>query len=261
MKTPYFPEVDTGVDTTPETTYRNHLESVALGFSELAGMSDDFKGWLKHRLLERELVFIDAANLSVDPGYAPPDWVPAIHPGIADRKLTWLLDKIENAPKRQRQEVVKILTLACGDIMPKAAAWGVVMVETLGVFVAGHPFRSLRLDYSQTVIVGPGWNRLKPQNLTKQVSKASLMVLAKCVEDADFKLERLEPEVSAWLVEGSGIKLYGAERSQDFADVLVRVGKSGLPLVSISEEVDVLALQPCIDGSYDTLLAGLTELQ
>ncbi|TSC81750.1 MAG: hypothetical protein G01um101420_855 [Parcubacteria group bacterium Gr01-1014_20] len=261
MKTLYFPEVDTGTDTTPETPQQNHLKAVALGFSELAKMSNDFKAWLKRQLLDRELILLDAANSPVDSERVDVDWVPSIHPAIADRKLNWLFEEIELVPKPQRQEVVRVFNLACGDTAPKAAAWGVVFVETLGVFVAGHPFRSPRLDYSQTVILGPGWNQLQPQNLTKQVSKASLAALTKCVEDADFKLERLEPEVSAWLLEGSGVKLYGAESGQDFADVLAHVRKSGLPFASSSEEVDMLALQPCINGSYDILLAGLTVLE
>lgn len=260
MKTPYFQGEYAGVDELLEIPQRSHLESVALGFSELARMSNDFKAWLKQRLLERELILIDATNSPVGSERESADWVPSIHPAFADRKLTWLFNEIELVPKLQRQEVVKILTLACGDTMPKEAAWGTIWNETLGPTL-GDLLDSVRLSYSQTVILGPGWNRLKPQNLTTQVSKASLMALAKCVEDADFKLERLEPEVSAWLVEGSGVKLYGAECKQDFADVLVRVRKSGLPLASVSEEVEVLALQPCIDGSYEILLAGLTALE
>lgn len=261
MKTPYFQGEYAGVNELLEIPQRSHLESVALGFSELAGMSNDFKAWLKQRLLERELILIDVANSPVDSEHEGADWIPSIHPAFADRKLTWLFDEIELIPKPQRQEVVRILNLPCRDTEPKAAAWGISFVETLNVFPAGHPFRSPRLDYSQTVILGPGWNQLKPQKLTTQVSKASLMALKKCVEDADFKLERLEPEVSAWLVEGSGVKLYGAECEQDFADVFVRVRKSGLSLASVSDEVEVLALQPCIDGSFEILLSGLTALE
>lgn len=87
------------------------------------------------------------------------------------------------------------------------------------------------------------------------------MALSKCIEDAGFKLDRLEPEVGSWLLEGSGVRLYGAARDQDFKDVLACVSATGLPFASVSEEVDMLALQPCITGSYETLLAAMTPLQ
>ncbi|MBI2033845.1 MAG: hypothetical protein HYT13_01975 [Candidatus Liptonbacteria bacterium] len=263
MKALHSVGVDVGVNITAETPQRSHLETAALGFLGLAKKSGSFREWLKRRLFDRELILLGATEFpEAALEYEHGEWVPSIHPAIAERKLTWLFDEIDCAPEPQRQGVVKILNLACGHTMPRAAAWGIVFVETLGVFVSGHPFRSPRVDYSQAVILGPGWNLLKPHDLTKRVNKASLTALTKCIEAASLDLKRLEPEVASWLWKGSGVRLYSAQSNQDFEDVLAHVRKSGLSFASVSEgKVDVLALQPCITGSYDTLLAGLAQLE
>jgi hypothetical protein len=260
MKTPHA--VDIAVEAVvTETPRRNYLELVALSFLALAAEVNFFKEWLTQRLRDCKLVIPDAADVP-EFEHEHIEWVPSINPAVAERKLAWLFSEIEYAPECQRQRVVNILNLASRNPVPQAAAWGFVFVETLGVFVAGHPFRfNSKVDYSQAVVLGPSWHILASHDLTRKVSRASLMALTRCVENAGFNLNRLEPEVSSWLLEGSGVKLYGAVRDQDFKDVLVYVRASGLPFASISEEVDMIALQPCITGSYDTLLAAMTPLQ
>lgn len=261
MKTTHVVERDMETSVSTKILPLGHLESVVLGFLALAARADFFKEWLTQRLSDCKLVLPEALEV---PAFEPEHigWVPPINPAVAERKLAWLLNEMEYAPERERQRIINLLNLASRNPVPQAAAWGFVFNETLGVFVAGHPFNfSTLVDYSQAVIVGPGWTRLKPQELTKRVSRVSLLALAKCVEDAGFKLDRLEPEVGSWLLEGSGVRLYGAESGRSFKDVLASVRESGLPFASVFEEVDMLALQPCITGSYDTLLAELTPLE
>ena len=261
MKTTHVVETDVETSVSTKILPLSHLESVALGFLAFAARADFFKEWLTQRLSDLKLVLLDTIEI---PAFEPEhiEWVPPINPAVAERKLAWLLNEMEYAPERQRQRIVNLLNLASRNPVPQAAAWGFIFNETLGVFVAGHPFRfNTLVDYSQAVIVGPGWNRLKPQDLTRRVSRVSLLALSKCIEGAGFKLDRLEPEVGSWLLEGSGVRLYGAENGQEIKDVLVCVRESGLPFASIFEEVDMLALQPCITGSYDTLLAELTPLE
>ncbi|GEM_PF-3285706 len=261
MKTTHAVERNAETRISADVLPLSHLESVALGFLALAAGASFFKEWLTERLSERTLALPDIIEI---PAFEPAhiEWIPPISPAVAERKLIWLLNEMEYAPERQRQRVINILNLSHQTPIPKAAAWGIVFNETLGVFVAGHPFRfNTLVDYSQTVIVGPEWTRLKSHELTKCVSRVSLMATAKCIEHASFKLERLEPEVSSWLLEGSGVRLYGAESGQSFNDVLARVRESGLPYAFLSEKVDMLALQPCITGSYETLLAELTPVE
>ena len=262
MKTLRFKGLDTGRNTVVEVSQRNYLDTVALGFFALTQGSSFFKKWLTQRLLDRDLVSPGVADIHETAlEYENIEWAPPINPAVAEPKLAWLFNEIDYAPERQKQRVVEILNLACGNIiMPQMAAWGIAFVETLSPRPSGHPFRFTDVDYSQVVILGPGWNLLKPQDLTRKVSRASSLALSRCVEEACFKLDRLEPEVSSWLLEGSGVRLYSAESDQHLKDVLDNVRESGLPFASISEEVDMLALQPCITGSYDTLLAELIPL-
>jgi hypothetical protein len=241
---------------------RSHLETVALGFLALAVKSDFFKKWIKQRLLVRETTLTDASGIpEINFEYEHISWLPPINLVVAESKLSWLFSEIDYAPEYQKQRIIGILNLACGTPVPQAAAWGIVFNETLGPTLGNPELFNRCIDYSQVVILGPGWNLFKPQDLTRQVSRVSLQALAKCIEDANFKLDRLEPEVSSWLLEGSGVRLYSAESDQDLKNVLTSMRKSGLPLASISEEVNMLALQPCITGSYDTLLAELTPLE
>ncbi|MDP3974831.1 MAG: hypothetical protein Q8P88_00895 [Candidatus Jorgensenbacteria bacterium] len=261
MKTTHAVETDVGMNISTETVQRSRLDSVALGFLVLAARASFFMEWLAQRLRDRALILPGVIEVPAFE-HEPVEWVPPINPAVAEQKLTWLLNEMEYAPERQRQRIINILNLAHRNPVPQAAAWGFIFNETLGVFVAGHPFNfNTLVDYSQAVIVGPGWHLLAPHDLTRKVSRVSLMALSKCIEDAGFKLDRLEPEVGSWLLEGSGVRLYDAENGQSFKDVLACVRESGLPFASISEEVDMLALQPCITGSYETLLAELTPLE
>lgn len=254
---------NTELNALTETLQQRRLESVAFSLLMLAGQQDSFRQLLLRRLRDRNLMLSDTAEVpEIDVENAPIEWVPPINPMIAERKLNWLFNEISYTQGLQREKLIEILNLACVAPMPKAADWGIVFNETLGVYVAGHPFRiARRMDYSQAVILDSDWELLEPHNLAKLVNKASLMVLKKCIEAAGSDLERLEPEVGSWLWEGSEVKLYCAESVQDFENVLARVSKSGLLFASVTDEVNALALQPCVTDSFDhTLLAGLTML-
>jgi hypothetical protein len=249
-------------NSTQENVQLTHLESVSLGLLGLAKESSYFKNQLLKQLYEHELILTDASplqELNLDYGHVK--WIPFINPGVAESKLTWLCREANNTSNEEREKIVQILSLAYQDPTPKMAAWGIVFNETLGVFVAGHPFfLDQCLKYSQVIILGPTWRELESQNLSKQINRASLLTLSRCIEEAKFNLKKLDPEVSSWLLEGSGLELYGAESKEDFTEIVTQVKNCGLPFSSLSEEVDLIALQPCVTGSYETLLAKLTML-
>ncbi|MEK7572685.1 MAG: hypothetical protein AAB493_02430 [Patescibacteria group bacterium] len=260
MKTLDFVQVDTLINTTKKNSEISRLESVALGLLVLAKKSDLFKKRLMQRLFEHDLILPDTVEISEVPlEYEHIKWIPLINPKVAERKLVWLSNEIDYAPDLQRQRIIKILSLTYRKPVPKMAAWGIFFNETLGLTL-GDPDFYCCLEYSQVIILGSGWHKSEPQNLTKQVSMVSLMALTRCIEEAHFNLNRLEPEVSSWLLEGSGIQLYSAKNDQDFEEILVHARDCGLPFASISEDVNLIALQPSITGSYDTLLAKLTSL-
>ena len=260
MKTLDFVQVGTGINTTKEGSEISRLESVALGLLVLAKKSDFFKKRLMQHLYEHDLILLGTIEIPEVPlEYGHIKWIPSINPKVVERKLVWLFNEIDYASDLQRQRIIKILSLAYRKPVPKMAAWGILFNETLGLTM-GDPDLDCCLEYSQVVILGSGWHKLELQNLTKQVSKVSLMALTRCIEEANFNLNRLEPEVSSWLLEGSGIKLYSAKNDQDFEEILIHARDCGLPFASISEDVNLIALQPSITGSYDTLLAKLTSL-
>lgn len=249
-------------NTTKKELGLSKLESVALGLLALATKSEVIQKKLMQGLYEYDLIMSNLENTSEESlDFSHIEWIPFINTRIAESKLFWLINEINHASDEERQRVVKILSYTYRNPVPQMAAWGFIFNETLGVFVAGHPFNvDMRLEYSQVIIVGPNWRQLEPQNLAKQVSRISLMALSKCIEEANFNLKRIEPEVSSWLLEGSGLELYCAKDEEELNEILIKAQNCGLLCSSISEEVKLIALQPSVSGSYETLLAKLTAL-
>jgi hypothetical protein len=239
------------------------LKLIALGLVLFAKKQSNFKKLIFNGLFDRNFYLPNTeVHLSAD-DITLIKWIPQINPLIAEKQLIWLFNEMEYVQLPEREKLITILHLAFDKPTPQAAAWGIIFNETLGVFVAGHPFDiKSSIDYSQVVIVDSNWKQFKPHILAKRINKASIKVLTKCMESANYDLKRLEPEVSSWLWEGSEIKLYYAKRNGDFEDILNCAHKSGLLCFVTTEDINVLALQPCITGSYDcTLLAPLIRLE
>jgi hypothetical protein len=249
-------------NTTKKDSKMTHLESVALGLLALTMKSDFFKQQLMQQLYEHDLILTDSSETPGDDlDYENIEFIPFISPEVAVRKLSWLCNEIGFASKNEKQRIVRVLSLTYKNPIPQMAAWGFIFNETLGVFVAGHPFNiDSCLEYSQVIILGPNWQKFESQNITKQVNRISLMTLTKCIEEAKFNLKRIDPEVSSWLFEGSGLELYCAENESDYKEILVRMHNCGQPYISLSEDVDLIALRPSVTGSYEILLANLTAL-
>jgi hypothetical protein len=261
MKTVNDVQVGTKI-ATKHNSRLSHLESVALGLLVLAIKSNYFKKELVQYLFENDLILPKTiTNQGFYQNYESIKWILPINPSIAESKLKWLVNEIEYVSDAEREKIIRILDLAYRKPVPEMAAWGIVFNETLGVFVAGHPFFVDRhLEYSQAIILSPNWRNLEPQNLTKQISRISLMTLTKCIEEAELDFKRLEPEVSSWLLEGKNLELYVAKNEKDFKGILTHLSNSGIIYTSISNEINLIALQPSVTGSYETLFAKLTLL-
>ena len=261
MKTKSITEVSTGISATKESFQLSHFESVALGLVASAIKSETLKKQIIQYLFDYDLILQKDVEMNeVTLKCENIEWLPFVHPEIIKRKIEWLTNELKQGPELQRQRIIKILSLSYRKPVPEMAAWGILFGETLFV-VRGNPdpFSSF-LEYSQVVIIGPGWQKVKPQSLTKEVSRVSLMAITRCIEEAKFDLNRLEPEVGSWFVEGSGVDLYEAKDVNDFKETFRLVQKSGIPFASVSEDLNLIALQPGITGSYETLLSKLTAL-
>ena len=248
------------LSTAKESLELSYFESVALGLLALAMKFEFFKKQLMQHLFDHDFILpagFEMPEVSLD--YRHIKWIPSIHPNVAEDKLIWLLNEIEQAPEMERQRVIKILSFAYKKMMPEMAAWGILFGETLFVAVGNPDVTSA--EYSQVIVLDPSWKELDSQNLVKKVNEVSLAMLTRCIEEANFNIKRLEPEVSSWLLKGSGLKLYSAKTNQDFKDILTNLNDCGMPFVYNSENnIGVIALQPSITGSYDILLAKLTPL-
>ena len=249
-----------------DTGQGSYLQSVAYSMALLAYHDKGFRESLGRYLFDKRIL-IPASQIDNVDALSHDDvlFLMPISRSIAEEKLAWLVNELEYVDIVERNRIQNILSLVAVNeyTFPQAASWGVIDNETLGVYVAGHPFRRSGLGYSQVVILERSCSQLENFALAKLIHSVSVAALNRCVEDANYDFKRLEPEVIEWLSGPRDLELYWAAADSEFEEALtkVRMAEIKFALVDEGESGSILALQPSATGTHFECVNQLTPVE
>lgn len=250
--------------TYPAVDKVSYVKTIAASMVLLAVKNEKFRVSMCRYLFNRELLvpYPQENELSVDLSSFFANTQP-ISEIVADRKLEWLVNELNYIDSDDRCDTLRVLGLATLSIPdPKAAAWGILFNQTLGL-TRGNPDFSSGLEYSQEIILNQDWEDFNKLELAQAISAASAGVLSKCLEVADYDFKRLEPEVVSWLSESRTSLLYSVSSNSEFNEVVSRAYLSGISFFVSADGAlpNIIALQPSIAGSHYKIVEGLALLR
>lgn len=238
---------------------KSYLESVAYGLLLFAFCYEKFKQYFIKTLYEKEvLVSSNCIETIIDPQhytfFMPRNYL------IAKQKLDWVINEFGYIESEEKESILKILnSINCKKhTQPKNGFWGFTLGEDLGPTIGIIDFAP-KIEYSQIIILKPTCDSLDKYNLTKLINNASMNIIYKCIEFANYNLKRLEPEVISWLSDSRMLELYCAMSDSQYENIFDRIKKLEIKHSVVTKNYDssVIALQPSMAGTYYEFLDGL----
>ena len=176
------------------------------------------------------------------------------------RRTDWLISKINhhsNPETALASTILKNWSREQTLVDPKQLIVGIIQVAIPGITLG-----KFNDKFPMTVIIRKDLAGDPDLNISHQISKASLGVLAKALDLASGNAKKLEPEIADWFFDAKKLLFYSAEENE-LTNIVLELHSHGITHTAIrdNENISVLAISPAVNRVYQSKFWKIEPLE